>query len=642
MAVSGGALRLLIPAEAAGRIIGRRGVRIQEVQKQSGARIQISDSGEGEKLVEVAGSCESVGEAVERVLEDLVPRPPKGRSRGEPENEGVKEDTTVGVLVPERLVDWAIGQESGASPLATDGVGVSLSGTYDGDADRRIVLCGQTAPVGHALRVLGLRLRRHARWLAAGAAELPWRLCDTHEEGDPKEDFISAVNFRLLIPDTVLASLTGAGSRFRLIAQVQEDTGATIRVQAGSLLPKAGSSSAIEIAGVYGAKLKALLEVASLLMHLVQEATTAEVALDPKTTGAPAPTTEITAPAASDAAASLSTEPAELRVCLELLLPLTGPASIAVPEARKLAEVVSDGVEVSGGERKEGLVVRLRGSRSACAAGAVAVCRASERQADAHEREHGPPPLLIDYLTRWFGRDGKRWPHGAISGGTRRRGTLPVNQIAHRKGYIAPDLLAPPSPLEEDVAEGPVEGPDNKPEAKAGLKKAKPQQASGPKRRRRNLSNPFMGADGAAEALGPEDEPESGVAAGAVPLPIAVAKTATEAQDAAMLVAGYDDDDIEAGLAGGADSELDMDVEGEEVQVLEELVEMVGKSVVKEHLEDLGQLPWMGTEEAPEDLPIAPAPLELQPLPTVKPLAPLGDPLWERRQAILRKLEQKC
>ena len=89
----------------------------------------------------------------------------------------------------------------------------------------------------------------------------------------------------MLIPDSVVAALTGTGSRFRIIAQVQEDTGATIRVQAGTLMPKAGSSSAIEIAGVYGAKLKALLEVSSLLMHLVQEATAAEVAVDPKNIG---------------------------------------------------------------------------------------------------------------------------------------------------------------------------------------------------------------------------------------------------------------------------------------------------------------------------------------------------------------------
>lgn len=413
---AGGTLRFLVPSEHAGRLIGRHGTRIRDIQQRSGTRVQLSEKGD-ERLVEVTGLVEGIDEAVTMMLDDLARAqrplaPPLG-------SDIVAAHVSIAALVPVDLVGWFLG-DGNRSPVLKSGGVVVILGSLEAETEKRVTLQGDPGPISVALRLLSLRLRRRARWASAGAAEPPWYLCDTRAAGDPDDSFISTVNFRLALPRGGVAVLGGSGVHNALLSQIREDTGAAIRVHSAA---ESFRSQWLEIAGNYGAKLHALLEMSCLLMLLPRGA---EVS-DPGEGGS---------------------------LCvLEVLLPEAGASALPRSEAKKIAEraiaattaditsasvdlvsrasetrAEARGINVPCGEGDA--FVRLRGRRAVCCAAALALGRATEARAAAHEREHGPPPLLIDYLARWFGDRRTPPQEGAAATGPRRRSELPIAQIA--------------------------------------------------------------------------------------------------------------------------------------------------------------------------------------------------------------------
>lgn len=190
-------------------------------------------------------------------------------------------------------------------------------------------------------------------------------------------------------------------------------------------------------------------------------------------------------------------------------------------------------------------------------------------------------------------------------------------------------------------------------------------RARGPKLRRRNLSNPFGSAGGKAQTEDAMDLDVEGSGTAPSALIGAVAENgdlasaqaetvpADQSQSAAKLMAGYSDDEDEAALD---DAEAWLDEEEEEEDILGEPYptlrddDMPAGEAAEVSLafrEPPGSPFVLEDDEEPQALPSAPGPLpplpgeEEEPLPLAPaPLAQV-DPLWERRQAILRKLEQK-
>lgn len=64
---------MFVPAGDCGKIIGRGGSKIRELQESSGARIKVSrdDEGDGTRRVELSGSESAVAEA-ERLINDIL------------------------------------------------------------------------------------------------------------------------------------------------------------------------------------------------------------------------------------------------------------------------------------------------------------------------------------------------------------------------------------------------------------------------------------------------------------------------------------------------------------------------------------------------------------------------------------------
>jgi len=112
-----------------------------------------------------------------------------------------------------------------------------------------------------------------------------------------------------------------------------------------------------------------------------------------------------------------------------------GPCSVTSEDVWQLPG--SQGAVTAVERWKDKLVVNLCGRRKKCCSAALSLARMSERRAVEHERKHGPEPLLIDYLARWFGRGMSRTLQSFMAGGVsderKRRFSdvqLPVTQIA--------------------------------------------------------------------------------------------------------------------------------------------------------------------------------------------------------------------
>ncbi|CAK0881581.1 unnamed protein product, partial [Prorocentrum cordatum] len=141
------------------------------------------------------------------------------------------------------------------------------------------------------------------------------------EEGDPQDDFLSTENLRLVVPDNAVEVLSPGGAHSTTLAQIREESGAAVRLHAGAAgkgeaATVGTSSGTVEIAGCYGTKLRALLQVASLLLQLCGRA------------------------AGRAQAGGLS---------LQMLLPSAGPSAVRPEDVRELAS--AEGVEVKVREK---------------------------------------------------------------------------------------------------------------------------------------------------------------------------------------------------------------------------------------------------------------------------------------------------
>ncbi|CAK9118685.1 unnamed protein product [Durusdinium trenchii] len=381
-------LHVVVPGDFAGRLIGKKGTNVQELQSRSGARVQLSDLGLEEKIIEVTGPCRCVDTACSLLVVDLA-HIQKLQVAGC--KLGVRSaEVEVSALIPEELSQWAeedllaqhfdAGVEPEVSEEARDVAEISTAAAeaararpskrsrdvpellmdllgfaeVSGTRFRRLHLVGRPGNVSAALRAVRQRLRRFGRWKAANITELP--AVKLEEEVPELKNFVSTENVFLRLDAGLAARLSGPAAE--VLAQIKEDSGAAALVHGEH--DEAAGASCLEIAGTCSSKLRALVEICHLLLHLPQES--------PQ---------------------------------VELWLRGEGPCAFTLEEALALAESTAR----AGPRRPKRVVVQLSGSAAAVGASAVALWRESERKAWLHERKHGPPALLVDYFSRWFGGD---------------------------------------------------------------------------------------------------------------------------------------------------------------------------------------------------------------------------------------------
>lgn len=414
--------------------------------------MQLSDLGLEEKLVEIAGSCQCVDNACSLLVADLA-RIQKFQFAGC--KLGLRTaEVELAVLIPEELGTWAStelqthGFTSGAGdaevlaeqisaraeiseialaaaeaePLRSRMAEVPLLVEVLGFAEvtgrryRRVRLVGKPGGVSEALQLVRQRLRRYLRWSAVVSCEPPWQLLlEDLMDGEIAGDYVSTENFVLGATPRLSEP---AGDYAELLNQIKEDSGAATRVHSKS---DALDIDCIEIAGSYLSKLHALLDLCALLWQLPQE--------------------EAVAPGAQ----------------VTLHLRSVGPCSFTAEEALRVARSRSATATalVGGGDRS--VVIQLSGAQAAVCATAICLCRESERKAWFNERKHGPPALLVDYLSRWFGRDAGRLLRERQDRGNRgtKRGHHDGHEVKRPKTADPPLSVEGPvlGPLPEDKAE---------------------------------------------------------------------------------------------------------------------------------------------------------------------------------------------
>eukprot|EP00913_Durusdinium_trenchii_P022995 g21591.t1 len=377
------------------------------LQSRSGARVQLSDLGLEEKIIEVTGPCRCVDTACSLLVVDLA-HIQKLQVAGC--KLGVRSaEVEVSALIPEALSQWAeedllaqhfdAGVEPEVSEEARDVAEISTAAAeaararpskrsrdvpellmdllgfaeVSGTRFRRLHLVGRPGNVSAALRAVRQRLRRFGRWKAANITELPAvnfngrlfvprrpRPRSSGEEVPELKNFVSTENVFLRLDAGLAARLSGPAAE--VLAQIKEEG----RKGPGKHDEAAGASC-LEIAGTCSSKLRALVEICHLLLHLPQES--------PQ---------------------------------VELWLRGEGPCAFTLEEALALAESTARAGHApihaesttNRPRRPKRVVVQLSGSAAAVGASAVALWRESERKAWLHERKHGPPALLVDYFSR--------------------------------------------------------------------------------------------------------------------------------------------------------------------------------------------------------------------------------------------------
>eukprot|EP00435_Cladocopium_sp_Y103_P069762 s17_g33.t3 len=418
-------LHLVVPENFAGRLIGKKGANVQELQSRTGARVQLSDLGLEEKLVEIAGSCQCVDNACSLLVADLA-RIQKFQFAGC--KLGLRSaEVELSVLIPEELATWASNElqshrftsttmgeagevlaeqharaeiseialaaaeaaersRMGDLPLLMEVLGFA---EVTGRRYRRVRLVGKPQSVSEALQLVRQRLRRYLRWSAVVSCEPPWQLLEEEldlMDGEIAGDYVSTENF--VLGATKQLSELPSGDYTELLNQIKEDSGAATRVHSSD----AAHGNCIEIAGSYLSKLHALLDLSALLWQLPGRAAPGEAGEE-----------EPVAPGAQ----------------VTLHLRSVGPCAFTAEEALRLARSRSaTATAVGGGDRS--VLIQLSGAQAAVCSTAMALFRESERKAWLHERKHGPPALLVDYLSRWFGRDAGRLLRERQERGTKR------------------------------------------------------------------------------------------------------------------------------------------------------------------------------------------------------------------------------
>ena len=387
-------LYLAVSGDFAGRLIGKKGQNVQELQARTGARLQLSDLGSDETLAEVSGPCQCVDDACFLFLDDLA-RIQKLRVAGT--KIGLASaNVQLAVLILEDLSDWVnsdlrkqvetasdettlASEEKGGQEAEAEASGESLQAptrTVDmellgyaevsGRRFRKLLLSGHPRRVGSVVHTVRCRIRRYSRWADVKVREppaVPLMLL----ESDPPDDFVSTENFLLGLPKGCESTLSETYKD--LLLQIQEDSGASARVRADGPGP-----GCLEIAGCCFSKLAAAVEVSALLVQLSCE----------------------------------DSGDGSLQVWLRTDGPcaLTSDAISAASSSRGVRAVVGQKTLKFGASFSRS--VQLHGQLAPLCAVARALALESERKAWAYVRKHGQPSLLVDYLSRWFGREAGR------------------------------------------------------------------------------------------------------------------------------------------------------------------------------------------------------------------------------------------
>lgn len=181
-----------IPEKAVGFVIGRHGVRVRQVEDQSGARIRVKDKHDSEdKVVVITGKPESVHAAEESIKRTVEERMSE------------REAGSVTVAVPQHAVGRIIGRQGAniRSLQRQSGARLVVSRGSEESAERTCTVSGSCEEIERAVALLReaiqqseLSRRRHGprrQWRTETEQALP--PCSLPETSDYFKAFVSSV-----------------------------------------------------------------------------------------------------------------------------------------------------------------------------------------------------------------------------------------------------------------------------------------------------------------------------------------------------------------------------------------------------------------------------------------------------------------
>lgn len=256
--------KLLVPNPVAGSIIGKSGGNIEQLQKSSGARIQLSRSGEffpgtSDRVLLLSGSLHSVLTSIFLILEKISRdgSAPSRSSRDLP-NEG---GSQVKLALSRRLCGLLIGHKGQTvRDFITDSGSAirvqSLSELSPSDPERTITVMGARDQVLRAVALILNTLSLHEGY--ASYMETTLQLATSQgvvlpPRSSTTRSVLSQIKTSLTfyLPDDDVGAILGR--KGQNLADIQQSARVTIKISDRSKMDPSLNEREVTIAGLYGA-----------------------------------------------------------------------------------------------------------------------------------------------------------------------------------------------------------------------------------------------------------------------------------------------------------------------------------------------------------------------------------------------------
>lgn len=252
------AAKLLVANSIAGSIIGKSGANIEQLQKSSGSRIQLSRTGEffpgtSDRVLLLSGSLHSVLTSIflilEKISRDTTRAPPAGG------------DSQVKLALSRRLCGLLIGHKGQTvRDFITDsGSGIrvqSLSELTPSDPERTITVSGARDQVLRAVALILNTLSMHEGY----AAYMESTLQLAQSQGvvlPPRSSATKSVlsqvkaTLTLFLPDDDIGAILGR--KGQTLVDIQQSARVTVKVSDRSKMEAGSNEREVTISGLHGA-----------------------------------------------------------------------------------------------------------------------------------------------------------------------------------------------------------------------------------------------------------------------------------------------------------------------------------------------------------------------------------------------------
>jgi len=264
--------KLLVSNPIAGSVIGKAGANIEQLQRSSGARIQLSRAGEfypgtSDRVLLLSGSLHSVLTAIFLILEKVA----RDASNGGAKSKGIKSredeegasshDAQVKLALSRRLCGLLIGHKGQTVRdfIADSGSTIrvqSLSELTPSDPERTITVSGARDQVLRAVALILNTLSMHEQY--ASYMETTLQLATNQgvvlpPRSSAAKSVLASVraSLTLYLPDDDVGAILGR--RGQTLVDIQQSSRVTIKISDRNKMDPSMNEREVTIAGSYGA-----------------------------------------------------------------------------------------------------------------------------------------------------------------------------------------------------------------------------------------------------------------------------------------------------------------------------------------------------------------------------------------------------